>query len=344
MSSSSDDEEYSSLAEEEAALAMGAGDADEDDEEGNSAEQRAGRADDAGARPPIYNAEGLHEKLEDISWPTEAAWDESLVITGEDPSQVEDVDDDLARELAFYNQALAAARGAVKKLEAMGTKWQRPPDYYAEMVKSDEHMARVKAQLMHEQSEIEGAQERRKQREAKKYSKQVQAERLKEKAQAKKASIASISKLRKQRARDGFAGELDLDKELAGRGGPGGQKALMAPGQRIRPGEKKVSRKREAKDAKFGFGGRKRLGKQNDASSAANMDGFRQGNFDDGIRGGRGGRGRGGGGRGRGGGRSPRGGRGGGRSPGGVRGGGVGKPGRGNRPGKARRQASNRGR
>ncbi len=48
-----------------------------------------------------------------------------------------------------------------------------------------------------------------------------------------------------------------------------------------------MSRKREAKDAKFGFGGRKRLGKQNDASSAANMDGFRQGNFDDGMRGGR---------------------------------------------------------
>ncbi len=60
----------------------------------------------------------------------------------------------------------------------------------------------------------------------------MQAERLKEKAQAKKASIASISKLRKQRVRDGFAGELDLDKELA----RGGQKALMAPGQRIRPG------------------------------------------------------------------------------------------------------------
>ena len=34
----------------------------------------------------------------------QAAWDESLVITGEDTSQVEDIDDDLSRELAFYNQ------------------------------------------------------------------------------------------------------------------------------------------------------------------------------------------------------------------------------------------------
>lgn len=35
----------------------------------------------------------------------QAAWDEALVITGEDPSMVEDIDDDLSRELAFYNQA-----------------------------------------------------------------------------------------------------------------------------------------------------------------------------------------------------------------------------------------------
>ena len=40
---------------------------------------------------------------------------------------------------------------------------------------------------------------RRKQREQKQYSKQIQAERLKEKAQAKKKQIADVSKLRKQR-------------------------------------------------------------------------------------------------------------------------------------------------
>ena len=34
----------------------------------------------------------------------QAAWDESLVITGEDTAQVENIDDDLSRELAFYNQ------------------------------------------------------------------------------------------------------------------------------------------------------------------------------------------------------------------------------------------------
>lgn len=77
---------------------------------------------------------------------------------------------------------------------------------------------------------------RRKQREQKRYAKQVQAERLKEKAQVKKAGVASITKLRKQRQRDGFAGELDMDAELAGPGPGLGSKPAMAPGQRIRPG------------------------------------------------------------------------------------------------------------
>ena len=36
------------------------------------------------------------------------------------------------------------------------------------------------------------------------------------------------------------------------------------------------SQKRQGKDAKFGFGGRKKLAKQNDASSAADMSGYKQ--------------------------------------------------------------------
>jgi rRNA-processing protein EBP2 len=64
------------------------------------------------------------------------------------------------RGIGCGHQALAAAREAIGKLEASGQKWHRPPDYYAEMVKSDEHMARVKQQLMHEQAEIAGAEER----------------------------------------------------------------------------------------------------------------------------------------------------------------------------------------
>lgn len=53
---------------------------------------------------PQLRADALHGKLEDISWIEEQPWEESLVITAAQPTQVSDVDDDLERELAFYNQ------------------------------------------------------------------------------------------------------------------------------------------------------------------------------------------------------------------------------------------------
>lgn len=65
-----------------------------------------------------------------------------------------------AATAACCAQALGAAREAARKLETAGVPWQRPDDYYAEMVKSDAHMARVKAQLMHAQAQIAGAEER----------------------------------------------------------------------------------------------------------------------------------------------------------------------------------------
>jgi hypothetical protein len=58
----------------------------------------------SGAREPIYNIDGLHEKLEDIGWAMEAPWEETLIITDNNEEQVDNVEDDLERELAFYNQ------------------------------------------------------------------------------------------------------------------------------------------------------------------------------------------------------------------------------------------------
>jgi len=54
-----------------------------------------------------------------------------------------DVNDDLQRELAFYKQALEAAKEGRKQLLAEGIPFSRPLDYFAEMVKDDEHMEKV---------------------------------------------------------------------------------------------------------------------------------------------------------------------------------------------------------
>ena len=54
-----------------------------------------------------------------------------------------DVNDDLSRELAFYKQALEATQEGRKQLLAEGIPFSRPSDYFAEMIKDDEHMDKV---------------------------------------------------------------------------------------------------------------------------------------------------------------------------------------------------------
>lgn len=329
---------------------------DDDDDENDDDDDDADRRPTATAPPtlrakklaqqqraPLYDAEAMHDRLEDIAWVESegVTWAETLAITSTTPScpQDLDVDDDLARELCFYNQALGAAQDAVARFEAAGVAWHRPADYYAEMVKSDEHMAKVKDRLMYEQQTIEQAEERRKAREHKAFAKQASAAKQRERAQEKKRAIEAVSALRKQRARTGFAGELDDEAAVHGKNqtkgggqgggggqhqgrmaGPGGRQQALGfkPGERIRRGDgPSKGKKRLARDAKYGFGGRKRLGKQNDARSAADMSDYKPGKFRDQFGGG-GGRGKGGVGK--------------------KKFGGGGGGGGGARPGKARRQ------
>ncbi|XVF12374.1 hypothetical protein REPUB_Repub08aG0111900 [Reevesia pubescens] len=59
-----------------------------------------------------------------------------------------DVNDDMARELAFYTQELGGTKLASKKFQSMGLPFLRPPDYCAGMVKTDDQMQKVKGSLL----------------------------------------------------------------------------------------------------------------------------------------------------------------------------------------------------
>ena len=51
-------------------------------------------------------------------------------------------------------------KAAILKFKEAGVPWRRPPDYYAEMVKSDQHMQRVKQQMLSATKAIEQKEER----------------------------------------------------------------------------------------------------------------------------------------------------------------------------------------
>ncbi|KAH7866586.1 hypothetical protein Vadar_022302 [Vaccinium darrowii] len=250
------------------------------------------------SKTSIYNADGLLDKLDDISWPQNVEWIHKLSLDINQEQKV-DVNDDLARELAFYTQALEGTRQAFVKFQSMQLPFLRPSDYYAEMVKSDSHMVKVKGRLLAEKRRIEEADERRKARESKKIAKEVQAQKLKERAKNKKDEIESVKKWRKQRQQSGFAGG-DKDGEMGltfedgksfeksnkkrpgvapfdrtgGKGGRGGA------GKGKRGGAAGGKRKgKDFKDSKFGFGGRKGMKKQNTAETTNDFRSFNKGEF-----------------------------------------------------------------
>ncbi|OMO98057.1 hypothetical protein COLO4_14179 [Corchorus olitorius] len=241
------------------------------------------------AKNAIYNRDGLLEKLQDISWPENVDWMHKLSLDIDQEKEV-DVNDDLARELAFYTQALEGTRVAFEKFQSMGLPFLRPPDYYAEMVKSDAHMQKVKGKLLAQKRQIEEAEERRKAREAKKIAKEVQAEKLKERAKQKKHEIEAVKKWRKQRQQSGFpAGgkdsELDLgfedgkSFERSGKKRPGVSPWDRSGGKAKQAGGKgksfnKGKKNREFRNSKFGFGGKKGLKKQNTADTTNDVRGF----------------------------------------------------------------------
>ncbi|KAF9620252.1 hypothetical protein IFM89_010987 [Coptis chinensis] len=121
--------------------------------------------------PSIYNKDGLLEKHEDIRWLDVVEWIHKLTIYVINQGNMY-VNYDLARKLAFYNLGLQGTRKAFEKLEKLLGRlpFLRPCDYYAEIVKTDTQMEKVKTRLLVEKKNIEKAKERRKAREAKKIS------------------------------------------------------------------------------------------------------------------------------------------------------------------------------
>ncbi|KAF2746008.1 Ebp2-domain-containing protein [Sporormia fimetaria CBS 119925] len=216
-------------------------------------------------RLTINNTTALTAALNRISLPySKLTFSEYQTITSDEPVEIEDVEDDLNRELAFYKQSLSAVKDARAKLTAEGVPFSRPVDYFAEMVKSDEHMGKIKQKLVDEAAGKKAAAEARKQRDLKKFGKQVQVAKLQERAKEKRETLEKINTLKRKRqgAEVTNTQEDDLfDVEL--------DKATTAPSN----DRQKPNHKRAKKDHKYGFGGKKRHAKSNDAFSTSDTRG-----------------------------------------------------------------------
>ncbi|KAI5810969.1 eukaryotic rRNA processing protein EBP2-domain-containing protein [Peziza echinospora] len=151
-------------------------------------------------RLTINNKAALLNSLSKIALPfTTLPFSAHLSLTSTEPTEILDINDDLNRELAFYTQALAHARQArdILASEPNATPFSRPNDYFAEMVKSDEHMGKIKQKLLDEAADKKASADARKQRDLRKFGKKVQVEKLQERQKAKTETLGKIQALKR---------------------------------------------------------------------------------------------------------------------------------------------------
>ncbi|KAI0558835.1 Eukaryotic rRNA processing protein EBP2 [Gracilaria domingensis] len=134
-------------------------------------------------------------------------FEQSLVVTMSNEQKLSDklALEDLEREKKFAELTTGAVHLALDKLRNSKVKFRRPADYFAEMVKSDAQMAKIKTHVLQQKERIEDAEKRRNNRDIKKSRKKLRGEQLEreqEKKRKAKEEIQTYSRLRKQRLKE----------------------------------------------------------------------------------------------------------------------------------------------
>jgi rRNA-processing protein EBP2 len=213
-------------------------------------------------------------------------------------TSIPDPNDDLTRELEFYRIARTSVLEARKLLKAAGIPFSRPADYFAEMVKTDEHMTKVKQKMYDSAAGKKAAEEARKLRDAKKFGKQVQIAKEQERAREKRNTLDRVKELKRSMSLCPFAAPFTFVKSArltkyvcTERKGAISEKThegnldddlfqtvnVEAPAAKDRSGRERgpgFNAKRQKRDQKYGFGGKKRHSKSGDAASSGDMRGF----------------------------------------------------------------------
>ena len=206
----------------------------------------------------VYNKEGLIQSYEGIET-SKLPFVESMQICRYD-LVIDDENDDLQREMAFYNHSLTAAKDGRRQLVNLNVPVDRPLDYFCESLKSDAHMARIKDRLITEEKKMAAFEERKQRDINKKFNKQVAALKKSNKTQTTKQFNEDVTNLRKD-SKSSDSKEDKLNKILTGAG-------------RSSDGTTGKSKKRLAYDKKYGHGGKESKSKKSTSKSINDLSDY----------------------------------------------------------------------
>ena len=178
----------------------------------------------------------------------------NLVFTSEAlPNDEKLVNDDIKREDAFKKQALHACLKARQAILSAGLNFYKPPSIHGSTLKTVEQLTKIQDKMDGAAKEAKKLEEIRKQRSIKKVSKKIQTEKVQAREHSRKEAAKMVFGSHKNDSEFNVAVE-------------------DAPTKKVAPKKPRTSNKRNSKDKKYGFGGKKRGMKRNTKASNDNDD------------------------------------------------------------------------
>lgn len=142
----------------------------------------------------------LKEKFKskfDSKFKSNEIWIERLTVNQLNEMERFDVDDDIKRELVFYNLSHKGAVDGILKLKSMSQRINRPDDYMAEMLKSEEQVSKIKRNIIDNENRIKKFQLREEKMLNKKFNKKGKGKLSKDSIEYNKTSNQAIDHWKK---------------------------------------------------------------------------------------------------------------------------------------------------
>ena len=179
----------------------------EQKKEKNSNDEADEDSDDISEVPSINLVEEISEKLNSIKNDIQRFYDAKnkkidwlefpVNISQSSIPENLNPDDDIKRELIFYNIAKENAIQGMIQLKKLGEKINRPDDYFVEMLKSDEQMMKVKKQIINEQQYIKKFEAKKQKMQNIKFAKSIKDFQNKEKSSFKRQTLQGVENWKK---------------------------------------------------------------------------------------------------------------------------------------------------
>jgi len=161
---------------------------------------------------------------------------EHMTIVSEDqiaiPEELQ-VQDDIKREVGFYNNTRASVMKGMQFLIQSKVPIARPDDFFAEMMKTDNHMGKVKSRLLKQQVKIQTFEEKKMRVENKKFHKAIKDYKMKAKHTEKRENMDAITKLKQKIKEKAKAGDDDVAEDEFNKIMLGNKKQTKRVGSRV---------------------------------------------------------------------------------------------------------------